>query len=221
MVRYCAHFVRYAGGVLLLFALVTGPTQAQEWRQESQLMTVVEEDGALDLLLDSLSAAFEEAPETLVRRSPQDTAAVSYRTLSSRLLDKGLGLISTSHLFIQYRFERTTTGLVETVEELHFIYREESDEEDISLLYVSTDNPTVREVLLQSGVLSEVNMQTVTPFRRFLAFPRLVRKEETTLVRMAGQPVREHHERHRQQLLGYIDGLVKERGLGYKFSVAR
>lgn len=181
-------------------------------------MVVVTESDVLEVFLDSLTAALENNPAMRVRRSPQDSSLVSYRALSERLLDKGLALISATHVFIQYRFEWKKNEIVETIEDLHFIYREDSTEEDISLLHLGVDNATVRDVLLHSGVPSEVNMQTVTPFRRYLVFPRLVREEKTTVVRMSGRPVRDNYERHKQSLLEYLNEFVKHRGIGYTLS---
>lgn len=218
MARSFARLTRYLGSALLLFALITGPIEAQDWRQESEVMVVVEENEALDVFLDSLTAALEENPATRVHRSPQDVSDVTYRELSDRLLDDGLALVSTTHVFIKYQFDLQNAQIVEAIEELHFIYRESTEEEDLSILHVSTDIPVVREVLLDSGVPSEVNMQTVTPFRHFLAFPRVVEKEATTVVQVAGQAIREDHERRRQTLIAYLDGFVKERGFGYKLS---
>lgn len=183
-------------------------------------MVVVSESEVLEAFLDSLTASLENNPAMRVRRSPQDSSLVSYRALSKRLLDEGLALISATHVFIQYRFEWKNDEIVETIEDLHFIYRENPAEEDISLLHVAVDTPTVRDVLIHSGIPSEVNMQTVTPFRRFLAFPRLVQEEETTVVRMSGRPVRDDYQRHQRTLLEYLNGFVKHRGIGYTLSTA-
>lgn len=184
-------------------------------------MTVVKEGQELEVFLDSLITVLEQNPETRVRRSPEDTSSVPYQALSDALLEKGLALTSATHAFIQYRFVREDTRVVETIEDLYFIYRENPEEEDLSILYVSMDHPVVRDVLVNSGIPSEVNMEAFTPFRRYLSFPRLAQQGTTTVVQMAGRPIRSNHERRQETLITYLDEFIATRGGGYELIPAR
>lgn len=193
------------GSLLLLLSVSPSLVQAQEWAQEVQIITTVGYGEPLHVFVDSLSDALSRNPDAQVKRSPRADAPVSFADLQDELLAEGLDLNSVSHAFIRYRFELGTgSEIIETIEDMYFIFRAREDRSDLPILYVSTREPVVNALIRNSGIPSPVNMKAVQPFRNMLAFPYLNTRQETAMVEVAGRAVREENPQQQQLLTDFL-----------------
>lgn len=197
------------GGLLLFFSLAPGSVHAQDWGQTIQIFTPVEYDGALHVFLDSLHASLSRTPDAEVRRTAQDDAPTSFQDLQSLLYDEGLDLRSASHVFIRYRFEIKGgggSGLVESVEDMYFIYRGDEARTDVPILHVSSSEAAVNDVLVNRGIADGMNMKSISSFRELVAFLSLANHPDTYLVEMSGRAIRDDHGRQRaNDLMVHLD----------------
>jgi hypothetical protein len=179
------------GALLLLLSLSIDTVQAQDWRQEVQLVAPVEYDGPLQVLTDSLSALFARNPGVLVRREAQDSTLIPARQLRKQLHEDGVDISSATHAFIRYKFELGRSyKIVETITDIYFIYRRSSSQTDIPILYLTTKEPAISELIRKRGIPSRMNLEATTPFRDLLAFPNLKNHQETAVVEFARRPLR-------------------------------
>ena len=180
------------GSLLLLLGFTTSPVQAQEWRQEVQLITTIGYEDPIHIFVDSLSNVLSRNPQVQVRREAQDAASMSFNKLQEELYDDGIDLHSATHLFIRYRFDfRLGSEIVETIEEMYFIYRGNESRADVPILHVSARKPIVNDLIRKSGIPSIANMEVVKTFREILAFPYLNKRDDSAMVEIAGRPLRE------------------------------
>lgn len=191
---------------MLLIGLVAGPTLAQQWRQEVQIITPIQLGDPTHVFLDSLDAVLARTPDLLLRRTA-DSSSMSYRALRESLYADGLDLRSATHALIRYRFDLTEqgSGVVETVEDLYFIFRLDESREDLPILYLDTRDPAVSDLLLDRGIPSPVNMLSVTSFRQLLAYPTLQERYETAVVEFGGRTLREYDDAQQSMLLRLIE----------------
>ena len=199
--------VRLFGCLALLFVFCAVPLHAQEWRQELQVITTVPYESPTHIFLDSLATILTNTPDILVRRSPKDKDPVPFHTLQDELYDEGVDLRSASHVFLRYRFDlnQENSGVLETIQDLYFIFRFDESESDLPILYIDTRNPLVSNLLLNRGIPSPVNMRSVTPFRQFLAFPVLYAQEEPAVVEMGRRALRDEMGPRRLALIEFLN----------------
>jgi hypothetical protein len=210
------------GSLLLLCSYAIPSAQAQEWAQEVQIITTVGYGEPLHILVDSLSSVLARNPETLVQRTPQDDAPVAYSDLRDELLSEGVDLNSASHAFIRYRFELVNgSEIVETIDEMYFIYRGREDRSDLPILHVDTRMPVVNDLIRNKGVPSLTNMKAVRSFRDMLAFPYLNRRQETAMVEIAGRAVREENPRQEHLLTEFLTNRMTLGGGSYVLDMPR
>jgi hypothetical protein len=200
------HPVVLTGGLALLLGLVASPALAQQWRQEVEIITPVQFNDPTHILLDSLAAVLARSPTLQVRRRA-DSSAMSYRDLRESLYADGVDLRSATHAFIRYRFDLTEqgSGIVETIEDIYFVFRLDESREDLPILYLDTRDPAVSDLLVDRGIPSPVNMLSVTPFRRLLAYPSLTEQHETAVVAFGGRTVRAVDDAQQSLLLGLVE----------------
>jgi hypothetical protein len=188
------------GGLLLLLSVVPGSARAQDWAQTIQILTPVEYDAPVYVFLDSLSAALRRAPETPVRRAAQDATPISFRELQTSLYDDGVDLTSASHVFIRYRFELergSGSGLIESIEDMYFIFRGNESRSDLPILHVTSTEPVVSDVLTKRGIADAMNIRSVTSFREVMAFLALAEDQDIYVVEMGQRAIRDEYGQER------------------------
>jgi hypothetical protein len=195
-----------AGGLVLLSACLAVPAHAQQWRQEIQIITPIQFGDPTHVFLDSVDAVLARTPDLRVRRQA-DSTAMSYRSFRESLYEDGVDLRSATHALIRYRFDLTEQGygVVETIEELYFIFRVDESRVDIPILYLNTRDPNVSALLTDHGIPSMVNMLSVTPFRKLMAYPYLNERYETAIVEFGGRATREALPARQAMVLTLID----------------
>jgi len=211
-------FLTVAAAAIALLLVSVMPAEAQRWNQRVQVVQPVEQDGVAYALLDSLVTEFDEADASsvMLRRAPEDKTLRSVADIRDELLEDGLGLISATHVYIQYEFAIIADDFVETIEELQFIYRPANSEvEDISLFTVKTSNPNVSHVLMKEGLRHEENLNTVSPFASLLSFPQIARTN-ATIVRLNNETLREGHSQRRDALAADLVSIVYEDGMSVR-----
>lgn len=199
-----------AGAMLVLLSATAIPVHAQEWKQEIQVITPIKQGEPLSILLDSLVSTLEQNPDSHVRRASEDTTSIPYRTLEKALIAEGVDLRSASHALIRYRFDLAGHGMpmVETIEDLYFIFRFDESYADLPLLYLTTEDAAVHDVLSTSGIPSEVNMKSIQAFRRMVSFPILRRSHEIAVVEVGGKSLRNGLSGRQTQIVNFLDDYV-------------
>jgi hypothetical protein len=204
----CVRF-SLAGSLLLLLVLSAGGVQAQEWGAPIQVVTPVKHGGPIHTFLDSLSAALEKNPELQVRRTLDDVQSVPFHELERTLLEEGLEITSASHVFVWYRFALDGSRIVESIDEMQFIYHENASNTDRPLLHVSTWEPAFSDVLVGSGFSKSTNIELSTSFRALMAFPILGEQQETYVVESSRRPPYYNFGRRRvDELMRYLDTFI-------------
>jgi hypothetical protein len=218
MIRLLSLFL--AGSLLLPLSLTPFSAHAQEWRQEIQLITTIGFGDPMHLFVDSLASALDRNPDRLVRRSVEDRAAIPYGELRDALYAEGVDLRSASHAFIRYRFEldELGVGIVETVEDIYFIFRLDESVSDLPILHVDTSDPVVSQLLLNRGVSSTLNMAAVTTFRQTMAFPIITDREKTAVVEIGRRPLRDEMTPEQRNLLTLLEKQMSFSPGGYVLS---
>ena len=174
---------------LFLQSVTSAP--AQEWRQTVQVITSVRYDEPLGVFADSLSGFLAQHPTTPVRRTAQDSVAIPFRELQDQLYEDGLEVGSVTHTLVRYRFALDRQSqLVETIEDVYFIYRADESRTDLAILYLDFQNPALGTFIEKRGVPSPVNMASVTSFRRLLAFPSLRNDQEMVVTEIGREAMR-------------------------------
>ena len=214
--------IAFIGSLLLLCSYAIPSAQAQEWAQEVQIITTVGYGEPLHILVDSLSDILARNPQLQVRRTPEDDAPVAYSDLRDELLNDGLDLSSASHAFIRYRFELVNgSEIVETIDEMYFIYRGREDRSDLPILHISTRMPVVNDLIRNKGVPRLTNLKAVRSFREMLAFPYLTRRQETAMVEIAGRAMREDNPRQEHLLTEFLINRMTLGGGSYVLDMPR
>jgi hypothetical protein len=204
-------------GLLLLLALhVTAPTShAQLWHQKVEVAVAVTDDQPqLRAFVDSLLNSFERDTSTLVRRTPDAPTAQSFAGLYRELTAEGYSFrAAANHVFISYDLVRTDGELLERIEGLHFIYRDARfTDEDVPLLYVSAEHPTVRKMLLHGGVPHPLNLASRTLFRDVLSLIDVIQHPDAQVVRRNYRVVRDDYDGVKNSLLTTIDAFIETEG---------
>lgn len=213
-------FFSLVGSALLLLGLTIAPAQAQEWRQEIQLIALIGYQDPLHVFTDSLSNALARTPHVQVRREPTDTTPMSFADLREELYADGVDLNSATHVFIRYQFNlRLGSAVVETIKDLYFIYRGNEARADLPLLHVSAQEPVVNDLILHSGIPSLANMEVVNTFREMLAFPHLNNRDETAVVEIARRPLREIDSPQKRALEEFLTEHMNIGGGSYVLSM--
>lgn len=200
--------------IALLFVGVL-PVEAQRWSQRVQIVQPVQQDGVTYALLDSLVTEFDAAGAStvMVHRAPEDKTLRSVADIREELLSDGLGLVSATHVYVQYEFAIIADDFVETIEELQFIYRPPNSEvEDIPLFTVKTDNPHVSRVLMEEGLPHEENLNTVSLFASLLSFPQMARTD-VRIVRLNNETLLEGYVQRQESLTADLVSMVYEDGM--------
>lgn len=206
-------FILFTASLALLLIALTVPAHAQQWRQELQVLTTVPHESPTHIFLDSIATLLGKNPDMLVRRSPKDEAPMPFHTLQDTLYEEGIDLRSASHVFLRYRFDLNEqgSGVIETIQDLHFIFRLDESESDLPILYVDTTTPIVSNLLVHRGIPSPVNMRSMTPFRQHLAFLVLHAQQETAVVEMGRRPLRDTLDPRQAALIEFLN---EKMGLG-------
>ena len=180
---------------------------AQRWLQTSQLFVELETDGPGRALLDTLVQVVERGEDAKVKRTPDSNEEYSISELKDKLInEKGIGLNSASHVFIDYKFMIENRGFEESIEAFKFIFRQSAGAEDIQMMYVDASEPWVREVLRSKGTALRSNQAALKTFSDQLAFARM--HDDGKIVEISGNTVREGFERKKRKLVEKITRLT-------------
>lgn len=199
-------------GLLLASALLLIPEDAaaQRWMQTSRVVTPVEQ-GALRAFLDTVVTEME-AREVRVHRTPSQSEPTTVSALRDQLIEEeGVGLSSANHAFIDYRFTIDSgRGFEQEITSIRFVYRPGTDQNDISILYVDTREGWVDRLLHNKGTSLQTNEAALIPFDRHLGFARIARLEESQIVEIGGETIREGFYERKEALLQKVERLTYE-----------
>lgn len=198
---------------LFVFSLSPQRAEAQRWLQTARIITPIEE-GPVRALLDTLINHMEQKEGLKVLRSSDHQTPIRVSELRDKLLDEeGIGLRSATHVFIDYRFQMANKGFEEFIDSLYFIFRAGPEEEDIPIMYIDTTQDWAKELIQNKGTTPTTNeaLSALRPFREQLAFARIARRDDNTqIVEIAGQTVRDGYERKKRQLVQKVQQLTYE-----------
>lgn len=208
---------RLVGVVFLLgifaFSMAPQEAEAQRWLQTARIITPIQ-DGSVRALLDTLISNMERNEDLRVLRSVEQQDPIRVSELRDKLLDEeGIGLTSATHVFIDYRFQMANKGFEEYIDSLFFIFRGGADEEDIPIMYIDTTEDWAQDLIQEKGTTPTTNEapSALRPFRDQLAFARIARRDdETQIVEIAGQTVRDGYEQKKRQLIRKVQQLTYE-----------
>ena len=198
---------------LLLAVLLAGaprPAHGQLWLQTARVVTPVQE-GPLRVMLDSLTSVLERRGLE-VRRSPEADTTMPVSALRNRLIEEqGIGINSANYAFVDYRFAIGNEGTLEQqVTNVHFVFRPGPTQSDVSVLSLDTQAGWVRSFLREKGMVLPTNEAAFIPFRRHLGFPEVVRQDQTRIVEIGGQTVREGFQERKEALIRKMEWLAYE-----------
>jgi hypothetical protein len=206
--------IRSASLVGLLFAsvllLVPEDAIAQRWMQTARVVTPVEQEG-LRAFLDTVVAEMEER-DARIHRTPSQSDTTTVSALRDQLIEEdGLSLSSANHAFIDYRFTIDSgRGFEQEITSIRFVYRPGTAENDISILYVDTREGWVDQLLHNKGTSLATNEAALIPFHRHLGFTRIARQEESQIVEIGGETIREGFHDKKEALLQKVQRLTYE-----------
>ena len=200
-------------GVFFAAFLLLGPQNAngQLWLQTSSVITPVEQ-GAVRVFLDSLISTMERR-ELKIRRSPDSETKMTVSELRTQLInEKGIGLNSANHAFIDYRFSIDDgSRFQQQLGGIHFVYRPGPNQSDISVFYLDAmEEPWVDQFLRNKGTTLHSNEAALIPFHRHLGFAQIARQEETQIVEIGGQTVRQGFHEAKEDLIRKVERLTYE-----------
>ena len=167
------------------FSAVPEEARAQRWLQTATVQTPVDEGTAAKAVLDTLQG-MSRADEVMVRRAPDSDEQMTIPELSDELLNSGFAFRSVSHLYIDYRFVIGNQGFQQKITGLEFISRPPGGGEDVPILYLNARKDWVKKFLQSKGTPLESNLATLIPFSDQLAFARLARRGDDTVVTQKG-----------------------------------
>lgn len=208
-------YVQFVGilAVSAVLFLATGPQEAkgQLWLQTARVVTPVG-DGAVQAFLDTSVAVAERREDIELRRAPNQDETFSVSELQSRLIDDaGIGVGSANRVFLGYRFFLDSSGgFQEEITDAHFVFRPGPNQSDIPVIYLDAEDQWAREVINKKGTSLLTNEAAMIPFRRHFRFSELARDEETQIVEVAGQTVREGFDERKEALLQKVEELMYE-----------
>jgi hypothetical protein len=159
------------------FSAVPEEARAQRWLQTATVQTPVDEGTAAKAVLDTLQG---------MSRAPDSDEQMTIPELSDELLNSGFAFRSVSHLYIDYRFVIGNQGFQQKITGLEFISRPPGGGEDVPILYLNARKDWVKKFLQSKGTPLESNLATLIPFSDQLAFARLARRGDDTVVTQKG-----------------------------------
>ncbi|MEF8796469.1 MAG: hypothetical protein V5A22_05355 [Salinivenus sp.] len=199
-------------GVLLAVLLAGGarPAHGQLWLQTARVVTPVQQ-GPIRVMLDSLTSVLERRGLE-VRRSPEADTTMPVSALRNRLIEEqGIGINSANYVFIDYRFTIGNEGSLEQqFTNVHFVFRPGPTQSDVSVLSLDTQADWVRSFLREKGTVLPTNEAAFIPFRRHLSFAEVVHQDQTRIVEIGGQTVREGFQERKEALIRKMEWLAYE-----------
>lgn len=205
---------RYVSVVgLLLIALAFGMPQnanGQLWLQTARVITPIE-TGPTRAFLDTLVNVMERK-DMMVRRAPDQNEEMTVSDLRNTLISEaGIGLSSANHAFINYRF---TIGqgseFEQQISRIRFVFRAGPGQSDVSVMYVDAEEPWVEKLIQQKGTTLQSNQAALIPFHRHLGFANIARQEESKVVEIGGETVRDGFDEKKAALIRKVERLVYE-----------
>lgn len=197
--------------LVLFFATGLQEARGQLWLQTARVVTPVQ-DGPVQAFLDTAVAVAERRDEIELRRAPSQDETFSVSDLQNRLIDDaGIGIGSANRVFLGYRFFLDSGGeFQEEITNAHFVFRPGPNQNDIPVMYLDAEDEWAREVINKKGTSLLTNEAAMIPFRRHFRFSELAREEETQIVEVAGQTVREGFDERKEALLQKVQRLMYE-----------
>lgn len=202
---------------LLLFLLALVPlqtTQAQGWAQTARVITPVEDippwkgpRGSLRALLDSVLHVAENAEQAhLVKRRPSQEETMGISALKRTLIEEeGLSMRSATHAIIKYRFEFDgENNFQELVQNIQYVYRSDSSEEDVRLLYLTSKDKWFKDILFDMGTPTSQNIKAEILFRTQIRFTKISEDPGTQLVEIGNRTVREGFQQKKQDFVNKV-----------------
>ena len=177
-------------GVAVLLAPVSESAAQAEWQRTVKVIAPIE-DGLVTRALTDSVVEMAETQNMELRRTPQSDTTTTPEKIKAALSEEGLALTSATHAFITYRFTQKSGQLHRNILDLHFIYRPTGEQgEDVPILYVDlSEQKLYEELLIEKGTPSSTNEAVFRPFKRQIAFHRLL--ETATVVQIGNQIIRE------------------------------
>ena len=189
--KVCRLLMMGVFGLLLYAFALPLAVQAQSqsrWLRTIQVITPVSDREVTGVLLDTLMEVINRQ-DIRVRRSPEDLDTQSFADLEKALINEGLDVTSATQVFITYRYESTQQGFFAQILDLYFIYRPtEFEEADIPILYLDATDPVIQNIMVNSGVPSEVNEAVTRPFIEQIAINQLM---GSTVVKVGDRIIRD------------------------------
>ena len=125
--------------------------------------------------------------------------------------EEGIGLGSANYAFIGYRFSIDNGSQFEQeITTLRFVFRPGPNQNDVSMMYLDAQEPWVNQVIQQKGTSLRSNQAALIPFRRHLDFAQIARQEQSQVVEMGGETVREGFDERKEALIRKVERLTYE-----------
>jgi hypothetical protein len=199
-------------GLLLLTVALSGPQPAhgQLWLQTARVVTPIEA-GPTRAFLDTLVAVMERK-KVAVKRAPDQEGKVAMSELQDALISEaGIGVSSANHAFIEYRFTIDNGSQFEQeITTIRFVFRPGPSQSDVSVMYLDAQQPWVESIIRQKGTSLRSNQAALIPFHRHLGFANVARQEETKVVEIGGETVREAFDQRKEALIRKVERLTYE-----------
>ena len=199
-------------GLLLaaLFFVCPQNANGQLWLQTARVITPIE-NGPTRAFLDTLVKVMERK-DVRVRRSPDQEDLMAVAELRNALIsESGIGLGSANHAFIKYRFSIDGGSQFEQeITRIRFVFRPGPSQSDVSVMYLDAQRPWVKKVIRQKGTSLRSNQAALIPFHRHLGFASIARPEETKVVEIGGETVREEFDERKEALIRKVERLTYE-----------
>jgi len=199
-------------GLLVASCLLLVPQDAtaQLWLQTSRIATPVEQ-GPIRVFLDTLVTVMERK-NVRVSRTPSQSETMTVSSLRNQLIEEeGVGLNSANHAFIDYRFTIDDgSSFQQEISALHFVYRPGPGQADISILYLDARSGWVDQLLYNKGTSLDTNEAALIPFDRHLGFAQIARPQESEIVEIGGETIREGFHQKKEALIRKVERLTYE-----------
>lgn len=199
-------------GLVFASLLLLGPQEAkgQLWLQTSRVVTPVEQ-GPVRVLLDSLVNTMERRGLTVKRSPDQDTSMTVSQLRTTLINEKGIGIGSANHAFIDYRFTIDNgSNFRQEVAAIHFVFRPGPNQTDVPVLYLDAQTGWVDQFLHNKGTSLYTNEAALIPFHRHLGFAQIARQKNTEIVEIGGQTVRKGFDQKKEALIRKVERLTYE-----------
>lgn len=193
-------------GALLILCLAVGssPAYGQYWQQTARIVTPIEDDG-IRAFLDTLIHEIEDQG-LRVRRAPDQTDRMTLSALRANLIEEhGIGVTTANTVLIRYEF-RIDFGnnLQQTIRSVQFQLRFPPMGPYIRVLHLDAQQPWMKKILAEKGTHMLTNEAAVIPFRQRLRFSRLIQWDDTRLVEIGDETIREGFSRKKEALFRKI-----------------